>query len=1494
MTPMHDATPLLPPPAAGRTDSGQARAWWGGGPDRPEPSSSTPGTPQPGSRLRRDSALPAASGGRVLVGALLALILTLGTAHLAAQTADEKGVLAGLISRALSTPATRVSIGSIDGALSSDATIRNIEIQDRDGVWLRLDRARIVWRRLALLQRRLEIDRLEVDTLDVRRRPVPAEGAVAGENQPLLPELPVRVEVKAFRLAQLAIGEPILGTAARVSAEGEAKLGNPDEGLDLRLDARRLDAGGQATIRLGLVPTDKRLNLSIILDEPAGGILARAANIPGLPPVKLDLGGSGVLDNFKARLGFTAGDAIGAEGDAVVTREGAARRIGLDLAARISGLLPDVAAPVFAGTTKLTGSATYGDDGAITIPGLNLVAAAARLDVAGSIGAGGQADLRITAASLPNAPGTRTAVSGAEIRRLAFDGRVTGAMTSPTVRATLEADDARLPAGRLGRLTGSFDAAPGPADPDGRTRLALAADLRATGLVLADPARARAVGGEAALTLRGTGALSGTLDVERLELRTPTLNARYAGRLGSDELRGRAEFSRPDLPRFGGRGGLDLRGGATGTAHLEGTPRANRYNATLASNATRFASGIAPVDGVLDGRLDLAGTVRLTPTGGYAFEELRLAGAHGSGRLDGIASSDSANVTLTATLPDLKRADPRLSGRAALTGQLTGSLARPDVTGRLAISDAGMLGRPVPRLVLEGTARDLTGALDARVTLDGEVDRKPARGTVHVARPAGGGTVVDGVDVAIGSVTVRGGATLDAQNLATGQIAVDAGNLDDLSPLLLQRVSGMLKADVALAAPAGGQDAQIRANGSRIAGFGVVVDRVSADLRATDLYRRPAITGTASADEVTVGGERVSRVRLAATPVQGAGQGSAASDVTLTAQARGFDLDARARVVPGDRTRIEVSQFGASRGRERVALAGPATVTLVEGGAEIRNLAFGFGAGRLALDGTAGSRLDLRVAARALPLSAASIFAPGLGFAGTLNGEAQITGTPSAPTGDYRARIDGLAAPQTRDLGLPPIDVTANGRLSGGRATLDALLAAGRAGQLRITGSVPVGDGALDVAIRGNIDAGVATTRTLAAGGRRLTGRVDVDARVGGTLAAPQASGSATLAGGTFTDALQGTRLEGIRARLVARGEEVTIENASATARNGGTLSASGRIRLDPGAGFPGQIRFTGQGAELIRSDVATAVADLSLDLSGPLAQAPRVSGRVGIVSLDVTIPERLSATLGPLPGTRHRNLTPQARARLALDAKRKGKGGRPAPAFDATLDITLDAPGRISVRGRGLVAELGGRLRLTGTLSAPRPVGAFDLRNGRLQIVSSRLDFTRGRLTFAGDLTPELDFLASTSAGGATIGVAVTGSASDPAFEFTSSPDLPRDEILSRLLFNSPSGQLTTGQALALAQAAAQFSGGDSAFEDLRRSLGLNGLDINLGAGSGVGVGISRQLNDRISVGVKAGATPAATGVGVDVRITDEVRVKGDVGSNGAISLGVGAEYEW
>lgn len=1398
---------------------------------------------------------------------------------------EDRGILASVISRALSTPTTRVSIGAVEGPLSSDATIRDITISDRDGVWLRLDRARLVWRRLALLSRRLEVDQLDIGELSILRKPVPAEEPVPGADDPLLPELPVKVQIANFTLQKLALGEPILGTAAQLSATGAASLGDPKEGLSLRLSAHRIDAPGTLIARLGYA--SERLDLTLALDEPEGGIVARAAGIPGLPPVRLDLAGSGSLDAFGAQLTFAAGPTIGATGQANLRREANVRRLVLDLEARIEGLLPAIVAPVFSGTTSLDASTSFGDDGAINLSELTIVSQTARLDASGLLSADRTLDVRLSARAVPTAGG-KTVAGAAEIRRLLFDGSVAGPLAAPRISGNLQAEDARLPAGRLASLEARFSALPNGPLSEPATRISLDVDARASGVALSDPALAKAVGDQVTLTLRGTAAPDGTADIQTARLASPTLNATYAGRLGVRDGSGRLAVQAPDLSRFGDVASLRLRGVLDLTADVQGVLSTGPVSARLDGSATRFATGIESVDGLTGGRVTIAGVARMLPDGGFGFQNLRVAGAHASANLDGDATASNVAVTANVDLPDLRRADRRLTGRGEIAARLSGTLSRLDAEARASLSNATALERPIPRLTLDAAIRDLTGLPDARTTLSGEINGKPAAGVVHAARRSDGGWRLDTLDITIGSVTAQGQATLEANNLATGRLSIDARNLDDVSALVLNRLSGDLKADVALDAEGGRQNASLQAQGSRIGIAGVTIERLDARASVADLYQRPVVDAAVAVDRAAVAGEAFSQIRLDA-------KGStSASDISLTARARGFDLDARGRLIPDRPIRLELSAFTARRDRRQIALAQPSTIIFSDGGVSLRQFRLAIENGSISIDGRAGSTLDLRVAAQAVPLSAADILVPGTGLSGTLDGSAQIGGTADQPTGDWRIRMARLATTQARDIGAPPIDVSAQGRLEGGATSVDARASAGRAGTITVTGRVPLDrSGALDLAARGRLDLALANS-VLSAAGRQLTGAVTLDMRIGGTIAEPAVNGSLTVSNGGFRDELQGVRLDNIQGRLVASGADLSIERLSATTPNNGVIGASGRVRIDPAAGFPGDIRINAQRAQLASNEIVTTSADIALSLSGALAQNPTIGGQVRILSMDVTVPERLPVTVRPLPGTKHISPPPYAAKRLALEARARANARR-APPFNATLDLVISAPSRIFVRGRGIDAELGGDLRLTGTLRDPVAIGAFDLRRGRLTVIGTRLDFTRGRLTFTGDLTPELDFLAETRAGDVTARVGVTGTAKEPQFAFTSDPDLPQDEVLSRILFAKASGGLSATQALQLAQAAAQFSGGgNDVFESLRRSLGLQGLDISLGAEGGPTVGISRAISDRVSVGVKAGASTEQSGVSVDIDVTRNIRVQGEVGARGDTAIGVGAEWEY
>ncbi|MEH3119640.1 MAG: translocation/assembly module TamB domain-containing protein [Methylorubrum populi] len=1452
----------------------------------------------PRRRLRLLPSAPVKGRGSWAAVVLLGLLVLAAfvPSDLTRAAEGEKTVLGGILSKALSTPSSQVSIGAVDGALSSDAAIRDVVISDSDGPWLKLDRARLVWRRLALLSGRLEIDTLELGRLEVLRRPVP--GPTPAEAEPdgsLLPDLPVKVEIKGFQLAELVLGESVAGQPARLTADGKVRLGNPSEGLDLSADFRRLDAAGRFVAQLLFVPKGERLELKANLVEPQGGLLSKAANLPGTPPINFDLDGRGTLDSFNARLDFDAGPEIGAKGGARLSRIGSDRRLSLDLASRIEGLVPGPAAAVFSGETRLDGGMAFSDGGSFRIDRLELASRTARLGIGGTLTADRVADFTISARAIPTEGGV-TRAADAELETLVFDGSLKGPLSAPQVKGTLDAAGLRTKESSLERVVASLNVEPS-GDPKAQ-RFAVTADAAVEGLRLADQALRRAVGSRAELTLRAAAGSDGVLDVTTLRVDSDTAHASYTGRLGQNTLTGTVEAALPDIGAFSGLVGRTLAGRLDARAALGGDPARKALSADLDLRGNGLVLGQTVADRLVGRAPTLTGRVSRTYDG-YGFERLRFGGAGMAATLQGRADARTADVAARLDLKTLAALDERLTGPASADARLTGSLIEPALTVALRAPDVTANGRPIRDLRLDAALNDLRDALDGTVRMTGDIAGKPLRAEARIARPTRTDYALDRLAFALGSVAADGHATLDVDSLlAEGALTVRAGDLADLSALALAPMGGSLDAAVTLSRAAGRQDAAIRATGARLRYDTFGLARLDADLTGRDLRARPVIDGHADIDRVVASGQTVDTVRLTADGT------AAASDIVLTAQARGFALDGAARLIPAERTRVEIARFSARRGGDRLALTGPAAITLDDGSALIEGLVVAAGSGRVSVQGRAGSNLDLKVGIRALPLSLARIASPTLALSGTLEGEADIRGPAARPEGRYALSVAGLVTPETRKAGLPPITARASGRLAEGEASIDGRVSAGRGADVAVTGSVPIeAGGSLSLRAKGSLDAALANSM-LSVGGQRVAGRVALDAGVTGTVAAPKVEGSATLSGGSLTDPLNGIRITDIQGRVTGRGDTIVIERLTAATRNGGRIAVDGRVAVEPASGFPGTLRITADRAELVSNPLMTAVSSLNLALSGPLARKPQIRGRVDVVSVDVSVPDRLPATVQPLPGIRRINATPQVRERLAKRTERRAqieaanRRKKAAPPFDAGLDVVVSAPSRIFVRGRGIDAELGGELHVTGSSRDPRATGDFSMRRGVFALGGQRLDFTRGRVFFAGDIAqPDLDFAAETKAADVTARVAVTGPAAQPVFALSSDPSLPQDEILSRILFKKAAAGLSPFQALQLAQAVAQLSGGTGGpdvFESARKGLGLDSLDVSTGASGGPAVGASRYINDRISVGVKAGAKPADTAATINYDVTRRIKLNGEAGSDGRTSVGVGAEWEW
>ncbi len=239
--------------------------------------------------------------------------------------------------------------------------------------------------------------------------------------------------------------------------------------------------------------------------------------------------------------------------------------------------------------------------------------------------------------------------------------------------------------------------------------------------------------------------------------------------------------------------------------------------------------------------------------------------------------------------------------------------------------------------------------------------------------------------------------------------------------------------------------------------------------------------------------------------------------------------------------------------------------------------------------------------------------------------------------------------------------------------------------------------------------------------------------------------------------------------------------------------------------------------------------------------------------------------------------------------------------------------PGRVFVRGRGLDSEWGGRLKITGTSAAPKITGSLSAQRGTFDVLGKSFKITRGRITFDGGASPDpaVDIVAEVSSGDVTAQVLVGGLISSPTITLNSTPAMPQDEILARVLFGRGVGQITAAQGIQVAQAAAALAGGGPGVLDrIRSRIGLDRLvfggapsgtassNLNPASGgsaaSGTAVSGGKYVAEGVYVGATQGLTPQSSKVTVEIEVRPHVTVETDLSQTAGTGIGLNYKYDY
>jgi len=1417
--------------------------------------------------------------------------------------------LARQIEQAASTPGeTSLAIGDIEGNLPQSLVARDIVLSDGNGPWLSIAALELDWRPWQLLRSTVAVDRLAFSGVELARLPS-GEGKEAqdagGDPRDLL-QFPLKIRLGRLTADEIALGEPVLGEAARLTLSGEAQR-QEDGRLEARLDFRRIDGiEGRLAAAASYAPHADLLTVTVDAASARGGLLAAVLDMPDLPETTLKLAGSGPLANWSGDLSLAAGDIATLEAEI-----GLARGDGGDFAFRIDGA-GDFRSPeltdllrLVEGHTALEAAGSWQGGQRLQIDRLALGNDRLQLDLQGSMVPEEETiDLRVQAQT-DDAKALARLAGLDTLDALSADVAVTGSLGRPQASVSLAADglaSAEIAADRI-TLAGKLAADRNLLGPSPLLSLDLSASLEgprvpgqdAINQVLGTTLPLRLVGQldldrlvldiETLETSAGTATLTATgpfdLDAGHAELDATVMAEDLAALQPLTEIRlgGRARLAGPvTLDRFGGRIAADLTG---------------RWEEP--------ASDVGLIAAVAGQGLDLA--TRLVVDGG----EVRVE--------EVTARSPATALTASLTVADgaLRdgRYDLRLVDAAVLAGELGAATAGPAQV-------EGTLAGPFDALRIDGQAtfarltvaeqalQDISGRYDLRVSgadIDGPV-------AISLASPFGAAEAEAELRVRSDAVTLAALRARLPQATAAGQLRVPldggppaadlAGEFADLGPWLrLAGLAGGGKGSVAVKLNQAGAAAPLVASGE------------FSSLRVLPQLDAPALTVsqlTVTAEGQDLGFAQPGRVAAVATDLRwdaltltraeaGARGTLEALDVTLDVEGRLMEplkLNAAAKVTrAGETTTVALARAEGRAFGQPLTLQRPTTLTLAPEATRLEGLALVSGDARLTADAALGSdRLMLDANLEALPLTAVDAFWNS-GLAGQVSAEVTVEGPLAAPSGSARVTAAELRPRDSKDT--PALQFAASASWQAGRVRAEGELGGAKVAAARFSADAPLrmtADGGVELPPReplsGRLDwTGDIKTLLLFVPlpQHRLSGMAEVAVTLDGTLEAPQAGGRIALAEGRYENLETGTILKDLALTAELAGDKATLTTLSAKDGAGGTLTGTGDLKVDPDRQFPFDASIVLDKFHAVRRDDVTAVTGGKVTLSGDIG-APLVEGRFTTETVEISLLADLPPNVVTLDVIEVQDSVVQQPPQQAQEA----------PPIDVVLDVVVEMPRRVFVRGRGLDSEWSGRISVQGPASSPSVTGQLDLVRGQLSVVGKPFTLKSGKVTLpeGADTDPALDVTAEHQGKDLTVTARLHGPATNPELELSSVPPVPRDEIVSRVLFGKSAAQLSAAEAAQLAIALRDLTGKGGGTDILgfaRRTLGVDVLRIET-AETGAAVEAGKYLTDDVYVGVKQGADPQSTSAGVEVELTPNVTLESEVTGKGANKSGV--RFQW
>tara|TARA_B100001939_G_scaffold293584_2_gene266230 strand:+ start:1456 stop:5859 length:4404 start_codon:yes stop_codon:yes gene_type:complete len=1433
--------------------------------------------------LWRRLALWALIGGTVLFGLASAAVLYLDSA------AGQRRLVAWIEAETAGGPAA-VQVSGLKGSLLGRLRVDKVTVSDARGLWAEARDIRVAWRPWALIRKRLSVSEVTAGAVRLHRLPetVPEQAGTAPSAPLAVPELPVDIVLDRFRLAEIDLGAALLGRAERFHSAGRLNILR-EQDLDVSFLLGRLQGDGdRLSLDIAYQENRRHLHLDGIMKAPRGGVFAKILGRDDLPDLELRLNGDGPLRDWSGTLlAQTENDVLG-QADIFYKNRVFSLTSGFDL-------------DRFLGTdlAQKTGH---------------------RLDLALELRPsedvqGRELEFRLETDVLNfriMGPVRRTDLLQFHDLQVRLD--LTERFVLGRGSEALSIKPARL----SGRLTGSLET------PRFRFNIPALDLTQGEQLSLATSLSGTLAGEAAQISYDLSGAVTtvgGKVLASLKPLLGPAVNWRLAGRYDPAHLRLAAEIIRLDGKLLNLHGGGDMTGAGdifTGRVDLRlnnlrplvpaaagalraavdiyrnGVDEPVRLSLEAASENLNFDDAV--LRQIVGPAVTLNSRLTVSPAGDVTLENLDLNARHVTAQAELAIKGEAQAVqgTYQIALRDLEQANLpgglRFKGGLAMSGTFDGTILAPALSMRSRLGALDLQGVSFEDVVVAARAESLLSVPRLRLDLSGGSALGPLRGHLQIEGAPKGGMKVPEFIVTMGMFRAEG--QFERRSAAAPVLGrlrlnlVEGGEIPADRPVLdAEHLEMTALFSAAGAARTEDQKIDISGQIGRLrhvlpGGDLFLLERGMLEGRMVFGPSGPAITASGRLENLSHPRLELSRLSLELKQEHQA--------IRYHVSARGtpalpMDLVLDGQVAPGleNEWRLMAEIFG-TLNEQPLLFQNPLVFSWKGENMALQPLAVQFGKGQLITAFTKTAQLlDTRLEAKALDLRPLHRFFPDMPLSGVINGRLEFSATPDRSTGQLKFQLHDLTSPQHLFAVDPALHLDFEGRLRDRRITLESRLELPETFRttlsVRLPGLFDFTQLKLDIPddqpLQGRVslsgDVG-AVWPVLNLYHHDVSGRVDGQFALSGSLDEPEVSGRVEMKKGRYENTQIGFVAQDISLQAEMQDRQLKIRDLRATDGAAGRIRAAGTVQILEDYRYDLALALKAEQTRIVRQPTLElmASADLALRKTG---RDIRLNGEVTVDRGDISLALRgssdiIEADVIEINGT--------GEAQALQDAGRRRLG-------PLLLDVDLKAPGKIFIRGRGLDSEWRGDLDITGTSDRPVVEGSISLVRGFFDFSGKRFALSRGEITFPGDGSndPRLDITAELALSDLVAMIHIGGRASQPDLTVTSTPELPQEEVLARILFGTSVTELSPLEALQLASSIQALSGdgGPGVVDQLRGSIGFDRLIFG-SAGTaddreyGTTVSGGKYLTNNIYVEVTTSPATGAMAQSVEVELSDNL----------------------